>query len=64
MNRKTMIVKPGRWRKLYLALVTLPFLEQELSFSFCTGPANYVVGRVNSAEEVEEKREESSGFIV
>lgn len=48
---------------MYLSFSHTSFSEQELSFSFCTGPANYVVGRVNSEEEVEEKREESMNSL-
>lgn len=44
---------------MYLSFSHTSSSEQELSCSFCTGPANYVVGRINSEEEIDEKGEES-----
>lgn len=67
MNRKNhgrSSLEDGREKALYLSFSHTSFSEQNFHFHFCTGPANYVVGRVNSAEEVEEKREGEHGFIV
>ena len=51
-------------RKLcVLALLTLILLNKNFPFHFVLCPANCVVGRVNSEEEVEEKGEESMNTL-
>ena len=48
---------------MYLSFSHTSSSEQELSCSFRTGLENYVIGRVNSEEEVEEKGEESMNSL-